>query len=237
MPSKWMEDNTFSHPEIQQFINRDFLAVKIDVDAPGGFSDKETYQVASLPTILIFSASGKLLERIEGIATPENLLAYLKKNNHPRNKWARRPLPSPAKTIPSGQPDFSHLSKPAFAVSNQQPQLGKNAIIAPTLPMPSAQPDNPASPTSKPVVKLNKEQFGVEVAVLQEYGGVIRYVKNLERRFDQKVYIILKQTREQKNYHVVIGAYRNRQEAYRLRSFLMDHQIRGDVTALAYAKK
>lgn len=234
MPSKWMEENTFQQPEVRQYLDQDFLAIKVDVDLPQGFSDKENYQIVSLPTILIFSASGKLLDRIEGIATPENLLAYLKKYNQPQNRWARRPQMAPAQQIVSSQPDFSHLDKPAFATSEPSPKA-TSKVIAPSLPMPETEAIL-SDTDEKPVIKINREEYGVEVAVLQEYSSVIRYVRNLERKLDQKVYIILRYQGQAKNYHVIVGAYRSRQEAYRLRSLLMEHQIRGDVTALAFAK-
>lgn len=237
MPSQWMEKNTFSDPTIQQYLQEHYLAIKVDVDLPKGHADRETYQVNTLPTLLVFSASGKLLERIEGIASPAVLLDYLKKYNLPKNTWARQPVISIPEDMPSRRPDFSHLHKPAFQPeSAEQVLLHPEPVNTPHLPMPAAETRPTPEPNGASVVQVNQREYGVELAVLQDYGSVIRFVRNLERRFDQKVYIILKQTPQQKSYHVVMGAYPSRREAYELRSHLLDFQIRGSVTALAYAK-
>jgi thioredoxin-related protein len=238
MPSQWMKDNTFSDPGVHQYLRQHYLAIEVDVDLPEGYQEKEQFQVNTLPTLLVFSASGRLLEKTEGIATAEDLLRILAKNNSPRNKWARRILPKDKPT--SGiypRPDFSHLDKPSFALKPQETKATDEQISTPDLPMPVAKPMPQVSTSEEaPVVKLNQKEYGVEVAVLQDYGSVIRYVRNLERRFEQKVYIILEQTPQQKNYHVIMGAYPSRRAAYQLRSHLLDFQIRGSVTALAYAK-
>lgn len=238
MPSQWMNDNTFSDPKVQAYLQQHCLAIEVDVDLPEGHQEKEQFQINTLPTLLLFSASGRLLEKTEGITTAEDLLRILHKNNSPQNKWAKRTAPNgnPVAEI-APRPDFSHLDKPSFTLKKQEVKLQSEQISTPNLPMPTV-PSKPHASNSEdaPVVQLNPKEYGVEVAVLQDYGSVIRFVRNLERRFEQKVYIILQQTPQQKNYHVIMGAYPSRREAYQLRSHLLDFQIRGSVTTLAYAK-
>lgn len=236
MPSSWMEENTFSTPEIQEYLRKDYLPIKVDVDLPQGYTDKERYQIATLPTLLIFSASGKLLDRIEGITNADNLATYLQKNNLPKNRRASRAVRNrPAPLAQIGSPSFAHLDKPAFVASTAaENETYYTPVYTPSLPMPQSTPAYEAPVAESPVVALNQTEYGVEVAVLQDYGNVIRYVSNLERKFDQKVYIILEQEGTQKNYHVIVGAYPNRKDAYQLRSHLLKFQIRGAVTPLAF---
>lgn len=238
MLCQWMEKNTFSDPTVQKYLQQYYLPIEVDVDLPGGYADKEHHQVSTLPTLLLFTATGDLLERIEGIKYPSALLIYLEKNNLPENKWARSSYldkePDPTQTA---QLHFAHLNKPNFTPEQNQPTTPSHpSIRTPDLPMPPAHTQPTSNRPDSPVVQLDPKEYGVEIAVFNEYASVIRYVRNLEQRFEQKIYIVMEYSPEEKNYHVVMGAYPNRREAYQLRDHLLSFQIRGFVTALAFAK-
>lgn len=65
MPCQWMDSNTFSDAGLASFINANYIAVKVDMDEVRGSREMDEHQVKSLPTLLVFSASGTLLARQE----------------------------------------------------------------------------------------------------------------------------------------------------------------------------
>lgn len=239
MPSRWMEEHAFNHPAIDRFLKEDYLAIKVDIDQAVGFQDKEQYQVETLPTILIFSASGKLLERIEGITDVDDMRQYLRKHNLAMHKRApAHLLPKPKSAAISI--DLSHLNRPAFEQPSAPiiPKAKPPVVSTPNLPMTMEEVFGPASSAqtvhipSVPVAPSTNQVFGIEVATLQQYGAVVKYVRSLEKRVTNKVFILLSREQGEKAYHVIVGKVNSRQAAFDLRSRLLAYNIRGVVKVL-----
>jgi len=85
-PCQWMEQTTFKDEKVTAVLNRDFVALKVDIDDPIGFEIKKNYDVRYLPTILIFNSQGQIIQRIEETLTPRLLTELLDKLNLPQNK-------------------------------------------------------------------------------------------------------------------------------------------------------
>lgn len=79
MPCRWMESTTYKDERVVAFIEENLLAVKVDIDDFDGYAWKEYYGVKALPTMLIFSPQGELLEKREHSLSPSQLLGLLKK--------------------------------------------------------------------------------------------------------------------------------------------------------------
>ncbi len=80
MPCQWMEQNTFADQEVAALSKNHYLAVKMDIDHAIGLQSKKEYAVYMLPTILVFDASGVLLERAESSMTAEEFLQLLRRH-------------------------------------------------------------------------------------------------------------------------------------------------------------
>lgn len=77
-PCRSMERNVFSRQDVGEFMERYFVAAKYDVDQSTGKALAEKYGVRSIPTYLVFDASGELLGRIQGASDPETFLDNLR---------------------------------------------------------------------------------------------------------------------------------------------------------------
>ena len=85
-PCKWMEQTTFSDTRVASTLNSNFISVKVNIDDVEGFQMKNKYEVNYLPTILILSSEGKMVERIEQTMVAEELLGILELHNSPENR-------------------------------------------------------------------------------------------------------------------------------------------------------
>ena len=85
-PCKWMEKTTFSDKRVANTLNSNFISVKVNIDDVEGFQMKNKYEVNFLPTILILSSNGKMVERIEQTMVADELLGILQLHNSPENK-------------------------------------------------------------------------------------------------------------------------------------------------------
>lgn len=82
MPCKWMDQTTFSDPQIGQIMNNEFVSVKINIDDLEGFNLSQQYEIQVLPTILIFNSDGTMVDRVEETMAPSKMLDLLNKHRH-----------------------------------------------------------------------------------------------------------------------------------------------------------
>ena len=85
-PCKWMEKTTLNNPQVVEYLNDNYVSVKVNIDDFDGYAWKQQYEVQVLPTILIFNSKGTLIERIEETVGPTKLINVLKAHNSPLNK-------------------------------------------------------------------------------------------------------------------------------------------------------
>lgn len=85
-PCKWMEQTTLSDKRIASTLNSNFISIKVNIDDVEGFQMKNKYEVNYLPTILILSSEGKMVERIEQTMVADELLGILQLHNSPENR-------------------------------------------------------------------------------------------------------------------------------------------------------
>lgn len=78
VPCKWMDETTFSDPNIVGQINENFVPLKINIDDFDGYNLKRELGVTVLPTILIYDANGKMVKRIEETLPSSKMTSLLK---------------------------------------------------------------------------------------------------------------------------------------------------------------
>ena len=103
LPCKWMDETTFSDPEVANFLRANYIPTKVNIDDFDGFKYKEQYNVRMLPTFIIFNSSGNIVGRFEESMPPSKMLNLLKDYNTPENK-IKRHVPEPIVEAPINQP-------------------------------------------------------------------------------------------------------------------------------------
>jgi thiol:disulfide interchange protein len=73
-PCKVMEREVFSDPVVYEYLNKNFLSFRVDVDAPNGKPVAEIYEVAGMPTVVFVDPKGVELERELGLITGKRFL-------------------------------------------------------------------------------------------------------------------------------------------------------------------
>lgn len=73
-PCKKLAKNTFVDKKVEKVFNSNFVNIKMDVDEAASLSFVEKYEINSIPTMLFFDSSGKVLKRLEGYYDEEELL-------------------------------------------------------------------------------------------------------------------------------------------------------------------
>lgn len=173
LPCKLMDQTTFMDENLANYITGNYVPLKLNVDAFDAYEVRSKHEVRALPTVMIFSSSGQLLESYEGSLTASALYKMLVKHNLPQNRQKTTPPPldnsnaDMANTTTSTRPQRRPRQR-----TTPQPPKPKPAVTQPkppkptvTKPKPSPKPSEvvttpqPAvtQPASKPVKEVKPE--------------------------------------------------------------------------------
>ncbi len=86
MVCDWMEENTFTDPTLEAFVQDNYLPVRINFDEVQNQQYNDQFEITVLPTILVFNSQGILLDKIQYSIEANDLLRVLQKHNLARNK-------------------------------------------------------------------------------------------------------------------------------------------------------
>lgn len=209
MPSQWMEEHTFRDEALSAFLEKNFLALRADVDLPEGQALKEQYGVHILPSILVFSAQGQLLGRHEGAVEPEVLLEQMQVYNR-----------SASRAGIAGEEDILPSPRPVLAIS--RPALMPEGAGLPAQASFHSYADNNRRPAHRPV-------FTLQVGVFSSYDNAIRHCAALEKQVNYQAEIAPCRLGGQSLYKVFLGRFDNQMEAAAHLEELRSKRIEGFV--------
>jgi thiol:disulfide interchange protein len=95
---KWCKElklQVFDQAEFTEFAAKNLVLVSVDADQNRELVDK--YGVKGYPTVLIMSADGKVLEKLEGFKKLPEFMAALKKTESLKPAEGKKPEPAPEK--------------------------------------------------------------------------------------------------------------------------------------------
>ena len=218
MPCQWMERHTFTDEPLSAFLEKNFLALRADVDRPEGQALKGQYRVNILPSILVFSAQGQLLGRHEGAMEPETLLEQLKAYHLPANRIRATQMAREENILSSPQPAFS-ISRPALIPDELARPAKVNHATQPQL-YSTVTPVGAQTPTA---------YFTIQAGVFSFYYNAVRCCATLETRVDQKAEIAPCQLKGEGLYKIFLGHFDREDEAAAFLASLRKNNIDGFV--------
>lgn len=173
-----MDESTYMSERLANYINKNVVAVRIDVQDFDGVMWSQQYEVEALPTMLIFNEQGELVKRIVGYQSASDLIdefsALRAQNAAPVPSVNSTPAPAP--------------------IAADQPMSKTNSPNNPSA-TPTTSNDNVALP--KPVstgfglyeVAVRKQEskgYGVQVGVFSTYETVLSQASAFKRRYSKK---------------------------------------------------
>lgn len=258
-PCRILEETTFSDPSVVDYISKNYIPVKVDIDDFDGIALKQVYNVQTIPTIIIFNSKGKLLEKYDQSLPTSKMLQLLKKHNIPAN---RVKTVSTAMTSPQGGAQNSYYdASPRIKPSANKPKLRESHSPMRTTGTPGtpSRPDkNPATPARveenlaiAPVgqsipegdglyrftVNLQASQgFSVQIGAFREYGNVLREVARVQKMFEQPILVHIVKKGDQSTYKILVGAFTTRQQAIDYQSQIKRQGVAGVIKDLSLMK-
>lgn len=219
--SKWMKENTFSDLALSAYVTEHYLPVRMNIDLPEGRQLMGRFEVVKIPTLLFFSASGKLLGRMEDTFAAADMLAALKAYNLPvnhRNVSVEVAVEAPV--LESPRPVFDPPPPPAghqagFYRPALVPEEGGELVAARA---------GAASATSRYTLELDK--------LYGDYAAAATDANRLGYSFSTKGEVKTVRRGEATYYKVLLGSFAQRQEAERMLASLQREYISGAIVLL-----
>lgn len=251
-PCRVLEETTFSDPTVVDYISKNYIPVKVDIDAFDGIALKQVYNVQTIPTIIVFNSQGRLLEKYDQALPTSKMIALLKKHNIPNNRIKTQSFETPA----SQKPDTETINQTTTYSSNQP-------LIRETHnPMRQADTNPPNRPDKQPVTPIRVEStpfptkplpqgdglyrfevrhqasqgFSVQIGAFKEYGNVLREVARVQDSFDQPIIVHILRTGDQAVYKIMIGEFGKRQEAISYQAKMKQLGVEGVIKDLSTMK-
>ncbi len=230
MPCRWMDEYTFTNPQLAQYLARHYIPVKVDIDDFDGYAYKQMYNVKMLPSMLILDAKGKVLAQYAESMAPSTLLTILKKHNTPANKHTNTYQPQTPENQPltpntTASPDTYHeqpVQVETAATDKADKQIA--AAAAPT----NTPYTHPAAANQGlfrfSVSRQASTGFSVQIGAFGQYGNVLRETEKLEKQYQQPVIVHISSLKGKTVYKVMLGEFDSRPLAMR---FLQKMKLKG----------
>jgi thioredoxin-related protein len=156
LPCKLMDQTTFMDLELGEYVKRNYVPLKLNIEAFDAYEVRNKHEVKALPTVMIFSSSGELLESYEGSLTASKLKEILERHNTPKNRQKIAPPAAESSytdevTIPSRKPVVTSNVPPNKPERKQEQVMTTKPVI--TVP---TSPNKPTSRVSETVVTITK---------------------------------------------------------------------------------
>lgn len=74
-PCKVLQKNVFTRKEVGDYFNKQFINVKMDMEKGEGPALAQRYPLEAYPTLLFIDGDGRVLKKVVGVQSPENLIA------------------------------------------------------------------------------------------------------------------------------------------------------------------
>ncbi|MFM2307104.1 MAG: hypothetical protein RLZZ367_1773 [Bacteroidota bacterium] len=100
---KVMDRETFPDKEVVEFVSKNFVALKLEMEHNYGINVAMKYHVTGFPSFLILTPEGKLVKKLSGYMPPQDFLGALKTALDPQQT---PPLPGISTTVDLPFPSF-----------------------------------------------------------------------------------------------------------------------------------
>lgn len=153
LPCKLMDQTTFMDENLGNYVTNNYVPLKLNVDAFDAYEVRSKHEVKALPTVMIFSSGGQLLESYEGSLTASALYKMLEKHNLPQNrqKTTPPPLDNSNADMTTTQPTTRRRPKPTTQPTKPKPTITEPKPSKPVVTKPKSKPTpTPPKVAAKP---------------------------------------------------------------------------------------
>lgn len=200
---KMMDETTFSDARVTNYVEQNYVPVKVNIEDFDGIEWKQKYDIQLVPTIMIFDSSGEPVGRYEESMGSARMLEVLERHNMAQNKTIVNTTP---KTYPSTTKSTTYTPPPTYTTTERHNTSPPSVNTAPDAEIATGL-------FEFTVKRAPTSGYGVQIGVFAEYGNVLREVERLDKLFDTQILVNINQLNGRTVYKIIVGYFPTRQGA------------------------
>ncbi len=207
---KMMDETTFSDARVTNYVEQNYVPVKVNIEDFDGIEWKQKYDIRLVPTIMIFDSNGEPVGRYEESMGSARMLEVLERHNLSQNKTIEN----------TTSPVHANITKsktytPPPPVYTPPPTYTTTGRHTTSSPLVNTAPDaeTPTGLFEFNVKRAPTSGYGVQIGVFAEYGNVLREVERLDKLFDTQILVNINQLKGRTVYKIIVGYFPTRQDA------------------------
>lgn len=232
-PCKDMVKQSYSNEEVAGRLNNHYVAMRVNVDNFDGYAIKRKLDVKYLPTIIIFNNMGEETGRYLESMKAEELSSVLRDHLNPAHKMAddygkykyTEPtvIPAPATVRKVTEPTKAVVQKPSSATPRSEVANRNETKSAPARVQETPRATKPA--TSPPVAY--GQEYCMQAGVFSNKANAMSFKTEMEDLFNLPVVLHTESASGKSIYKVLVGRFRNYDEATRFKDTAKAKSING----------
>ena len=227
-PCRMMEEYTFTNSDVEDYINANYIPVKVDIQSFDGYDLKNQYKVSVLPTIIVLTSKGGQVGRHEETFSASRLIPVLETYNLPKN----RSKSNNAIVAYNASTGFSNNSRvmnssiskkeKETSVHTNNNKVTKRETITTSNNHPAVKPTSTPPPSVKPtsttpniavegavLTKAEPNTFAIQVSAYFAEAQLKEGVEDAKKEFGGKQKIFVSKRKESGRfvYRILIGQF------------------------------
>ena len=224
IPCKNMEDSTFTHADVVQYVKANYHCMRINAEAGSDEVNKllASYKVLLFPMVIFFNPEGKVVHSFTGYKNDADFLQLLRRYNVSANNKAATPTSSRAQN-----PESTTLDVTDTPVQSTSQQIKSKTSLRKS-PIPVGVQKAYAKATPK-VATANTNKYVVQTGVFSRYTNVLAEINKLEYRYSQKAWISAFEIDGKTAFKVMVGPFSTIQNAQNFSSSFTEREKRATI--------
>jgi len=223
-----MDESTYMSERLANYISKNVVAVRVDVQDFDGVMWSQQYEVEALPTMLIFNEQGELVKRLVGYKNADDLIEEFSQ--------LRTLKATPVNTTPAPTP-----IEPDKPMSKNNTSNNPSSITTPPATI------NNDAVIKKPIstgfglyeIAVRKQEskgYGVQVGVFSTYETVLTQASKVKQKYSKKTLIHIDEHNGSVVYKLILGTFNSKREAAYFRNDLRRENVDGLIKNLSLMK-
>jgi thiol-disulfide isomerase/thioredoxin len=216
-PCRMMEEYTFTHPSVSDYVNDNYIPVKVDIQSFDGFDLKNQFDVRLLPTIIVLNSKGVMVGKHEESMAAGKFVETLKSYDKPKNRVKRGTTSNTNYNTSTG---YSNAKPVKVNYTNDNATERKVKVSNTTAA---------AKGSLKPIASesVGAGSFTIQAGAFFTEESGKNAAKSVKRKYGQdgqRVFMSQRDESERMVYRIFVGQFTSKQEALR---YMKAHKIQG----------
>jgi thiol-disulfide isomerase/thioredoxin len=246
-PCRMMEEYTFTNSDVEDYINANYIPVKVDIQSFDGYDLKNQYKVSVLPTIIVLTSKGGQSGRHEETFSASRLIPVLETYNLPKNR-SKSNNAIVAYNASTGFSNNSRVTNSSVSKKDKETNIQTNTnkvtkreTITSGNNHPAVKPISTPPPSVKPTsttpnisvegaifTKAEPNTFAIQVSAYFAEAQLKEGVEEAKKEFGGKQKIFVSKRKESGRfvYRILIGKFTSKSSAEK---YMKTNDIQGIV--------